>query len=129
VIIFMRDYPEDIGLRPYGASEDATLPSTTPVRVGNPFRLALTTLVRGLRSRDFLLLSGTFFICGLTTNGLIGTHLIPASHEHGIPEVQAASMVALIGFFDIIGTLGSGWLSDRYGNRKLLFWYYGLRGL
>jgi len=129
VIIFMRDYPEDVGLRAYGAPADATPPTPVPSHVGNPFRLALDTLWRGLRSRDFLLLSGTFFICGLTTNGLIGTHLIPASHEHGIPEVQAASMVALIGFFDIIGTLGSGWLSDRYDNRKLLFWYYGLRGL
>jgi predicted MFS family arabinose efflux permease len=82
-----------------------------------------------LRSRDFWLLAGSFFICGASTNGLIGTHLIPASMDHGIAEVTAASMLALIGVFDLIGTTVSGWLSDRMDNRWLLCWYYGLRGL
>ncbi|MGZ3667288.1 MAG: MFS transporter, partial [Ktedonobacterales bacterium] len=80
-------------------------------------------------SRTFWLLAGSFFICGASTNGLIGTHLIPASMDHGIPEVTAASMLAVIGIFDLIGTTCSGWLSDRIDNRWLLCWYYGLRGL
>jgi len=89
----------------------------------------LIGLALGLRSRDFWLLAGSFFICGLSTNGLIGTHLIPASMEHGIPEVMAAGLLASIGLLDIIGTTVSGWLSDRWDNRYLLCWYYGLRGL
>src|SRR5437763_1824729 len=91
--------------------------------------LVAAGLALGLRSRDFWLLAGSFFICGLSTNGLIGTHLIPASMEHGLPEVTAASLLALIGVLDIIGTTVSGWLSDRWDNRYLLCWYYGLRGL
>jgi predicted MFS family arabinose efflux permease len=83
----------------------------------------------GLRSCDFWLLAGSFFICGASTNGLICTHLIPACVDHGIPEVRAAGLLAAMGIFDIVGTTGSGWLSDRWDNRKLLCWYYGLRGL
>jgi predicted MFS family arabinose efflux permease len=75
------------------------------------------------------MLSGTFFICGATTYGLIGTHLIPAAVDHGISEVAAAGLLALIGVFDLVGTLASGWLTDRYDPRVLLAWYYGLRGL
>jgi sugar phosphate permease len=81
------------------------------------------------RSRDFWLLSGSFFICGASTNGLIGTHLIPACIDHGIPEVKAAGLLAVMGIFDFFGTVASGWLSDRVDNRYLLSWYYGLRGL
>ena len=81
------------------------------------------------RTRDFWLLAGSFFVCGLSTNGLIGTHLIPACMDAGIAEVQAAGLLAMMGIFDIVGTTGSGWLSDRYDNRWLLFMYYGLRGL
>jgi predicted MFS family arabinose efflux permease len=77
----------------------------------------------------FWLLASSFFICGATTNGLIGTHLIPASMDHGLSEVTAASMLALIGLFDVIGTTASGWLTDRVDARWLLFWYYALRGL
>ena len=83
----------------------------------------------GARSRDFWLLTATFFICGASTNGLIGTHLIPAAHDHGIPEVRAASLLALMGMFDLVGTTGAGWLSDRWSSRRLLACYYGLRGL
>jgi sugar phosphate permease len=126
VALLMRERPSDIGLRPYGADPDSKDITETP---GNPLAAALQGLARGLRSRDFWLLAGSFFICGATTNGLIGTHLIPASMEHGIPEVTAASMLALIGVFDLIGTTISGWLSDRVDNRWLLCWYYGLRGL
>jgi predicted MFS family arabinose efflux permease len=81
------------------------------------------------RKRDFWLLAGAFFVCGATTNGLIGTHLITACTDHGISEVKGAGLLAAIGIFDIVGTLASGWLTDRYDPRRLLFWYYGLRGL
>ncbi|HXE97286.1 MAG TPA: MFS transporter [Dongiaceae bacterium] len=84
---------------------------------------------RGLKSRDFWLLSGSFFICGASTNGLIGTHLIPACVDHGIPEVRAAGLLAFMGILDLFGTTLSGWLSDRYNSRYLLCCYYGLRGV
>src|SRR5208282_5220981 len=90
---------------------------------------ALAALGRGVKSGDFWLLAGSFFICGASTNGLIGTHLIAYCLDHGIPEVRAAGLLAAMGIFDIIGTTLSGWLSDRYSSRALLFWYYGLRGL
>src|SRR5205807_815187 len=125
VYIFMRNDPSDVGLRPVGATADAA-----PVSSGaNPAAAALAALREGFRSRDFWLLAGSFFICGASTNGLIGTHLIPASMEHGIPEVTAAGLLAAMGVFDLIGTTVSGWLSDRWDNRYLLCWYYGLRGL
>lgn len=126
VALLMRDYPRDLGLRPYGAepgSEEAVKPLVNPVGA------ALGGLGRGVRNKNFWLLGGSFFICGLSTNGLIGTHLIPASMDHGIPEVAAAGLLAAIGVFDLIGTTVSGWLSDRFDNRFLLAWYYGLRGL
>lgn len=125
VAVLMRDKPSDKGLQAYGATE-VEKELTQPAK--NPFRAAIEGLFTGLRSFDFWLLAGSFFICGLSTNGLIGTHFIPACIEHGIPAVTAASMLALIGVFDIIGTTFSGWLSDRYNNRWLLFWYYSLRG-
>ena len=115
----------DIGLAPYGGSY-----VEPPVRFqGNPVARSLRGLASGLRSRDFWLLSGSFFVCGASTNGLIGTHLIPACIDHGIPEVSAAGLLAVMGIFDFLGTTGSGWLTDRFDSRKLLFWYYALRGL
>jgi sugar phosphate permease len=125
VLVFMRDQPRDLGLRAYGAFADAVGPSGPAPRPAG----ALVALVEGARSRDFWLLAGSFFICGLSTNGLIGTHLIPASMDHGIPAVTAAGLLAAMGVFDLIGTTISGWLSDRWDNRRLLFCYYGLRGL
>ena len=124
VAFLLRDRPADVGLRAYGATE-ADPPATT----GNPVAAALEGLRLGARSNSFWLLAGSFFICGATTNGLIGTHLIPASVDHGIAEVTAASLLAVIGVFDIVGTVTSGWLTDRFDSRWLLFWYYGLRGL
>jgi len=125
VVVLMRDRPADIGLRAYGATEaDEPAP---PLR--NPVRAALGGLAMGVRNRNFWLLSISFFICGASTNGLIGTHLIPASMDHGLPEVTAASLLAVIGIFDVAGTMISGWLTDRMDSRWLLFWYYGLRGL
>lgn len=124
---FVRDYPEDVGLRAYGGGG---LPGNRPKPpTGNPFVTAMTTLRCCAGNRDFLLLAASFFICGASTNGLIGTHLIPASVEHGIPEVTAASLLAVIGVFDVFGTTISGWLSDRFDSRLLLVWYYSLRGL
>jgi sugar phosphate permease len=124
--LIMRDRPSDVGLLPYGA----TTPEPTPPRAaGNPFVVPLEALWRGFQSRDFWLLFMSFFICGASTNGLIGTHLIAACFDHGIPEVHAAGLLAMMGVFDFIGTTLSGWLSDRWSNRWLLFWYYGLRGI
>jgi len=125
VALFMRNRPQDIGMPAYGAKHVEDMARSTV----NPLGAAVDGLRLGLRSRDFRLLAASFFICGASTNGLIGTHLIPASIEHGIPEVTAASMLAVIGIFDIIGTTMSGWLSDRFDNRWLLCWYYSLRGL
>jgi MFS family permease len=125
VALFLRNRPADLGLRAYGSTEA----DTGALAVGSPIRNAFRGLGLGVRSRDFWLLAGSFFICGASTNGLIGTHLIPASMDHGMAEVTAASLLALIGIFDVIGTLVSGILTDRFDSRWLLFWYYGLRGL
>jgi len=126
VALLMRDRPSDVGARPFGAA-DTEADAPEGAAQTNPARVALTALADGARSRDFWLLFATFFICGASTNGLIGTHLIPAAHDHGIPEVRAASLLAMMGIFDLVGTTGSGYLSDRC--RYLLAWYYGLRGL
>jgi MFS family permease len=126
VFLLMKNKPKDIGLLPYGVTEPM---SETITKRQNPFTAAVHSLKQASRSWDFWLLAGSFFICGLSTNGLIGAHFIPLCIEHGIPEVTAASMLAAIGIFDVAGTLFSGWLSDRYNNRWLLFWYYGLRGI
>jgi sugar phosphate permease len=123
VLIFMRDRPEDIGLRPYGQAPDA------PVQPRSPSLAPLAALRLALRSPAFWALGGTFFVCGASTNGLIGTHLIAACHDVGIPEVQSAQLLAMMGIFDIIGTTASGWLTDRFSARYLLFGYYTLRGL
>lgn len=125
VALFMRSRPSDVGLRAYGATEA----DVAPVTVGSPIANAFRGLRLGVRSRDFWLLGGSFFICGASTNGLIGTHLIPASMDHGMTEVTAASLLATIGVFDVVGTLVSGYLTDRFDSRWLLFFYYGLRGL
>ncbi len=131
VLLFMRNYPKNVGLLPYGEEEgeSRTAPPAESSRGVNPFTVALNGLQRGMRSKDFWLLAGSFFICGASTNGLIGTHLIPACVDHGIPEVRAAGLLALMGILDLIGTTLSGWLSDRYNSRYLLCCYYGLRGL
>jgi predicted MFS family arabinose efflux permease len=124
-LFFLRNRPADLGLLPYGAQSAAEV---VPPRQ-NPVRTAIQTLRDVSRSRPFWLLALTFFICGATTNGLIGTHLIPAGVDHGMSEIAAARLLALIGIFDIVGTTVSGYLTDRYDPRKLLFAYYGLRGV
>ena len=128
----MRDDPRDVGLRPYGetgAPETESALGATRSTSGNPAKRAIDTLVEAMRKRDFWLLAGSFFVCGASTNGLIGTHLISAAFDCGIPEVRAASLLAVMGLFDLVGTTASGWLSDRYNCRYLLFTYYGLRGV
>ncbi len=125
---FMRDDPRDVGLRPFGESGAPDSANSAAV-AGNPAKRALAVLVEAVRVRDFWLLAGSFFVCGASTNGLIGTHLVAAAFDCGIPEVRAASLLALMGLFDLLGTTASGWLSDRYNCRYLLFGYYGLRGL
>lgn len=125
VALLMRDRPADLNLAPYGGSRIVPRAEAAP----NPFRRAIGALRDACGYRNFWLLSGSFFICGASTNGLIGTHLISACLDHGITEVIGASLLAAMGIFDFFGTTLSGWLSDRVDARKLLAWYYGLRGL
>lgn len=123
----MRDDPAQAGLRPYGETGE---PEPAPAMSrANPARQAVAVLFEAAGRRDFWLLAGSFFVCGATTNGLIGTHLLPAAFDCGIPEVKAAGLLAMMGVFDLVGTTASGWLSDRHNTRYLLFTYYGLRGL
>lgn len=128
VLLLMRDRPSDVGLRPFGDDGKAPLPAPPPANA--PIvAAALGTLRDASKSPAFWILFATFFICGASTNGLVQVHLIPMCLDFGIPQVQAASLLAAMGIFDFFGTIVSGWLSDRYDNRWLLFWYYGLRGL
>ena len=124
VLVFMRDRPEDLGLLPYGQRAGrrgvAAPRALAPLAGAAPSRS---------RTRAFWLLAGTFFVCGASTNGLIGTHLIAACHDYGIHEVRSAQLLAMMGIFDIVGTTASGWLTDRYSSRHLLFGYYTLRGI
>jgi len=122
VLVFMRDRPEDLGLQPYGRTAATAVPQRRALA-------PLEALALAGRTRAFWLLAGTFFVCGASTNGLIGTHLIAACHDYGIHEVQSAQLLAMMGIFDILGTTASGWLTDRYSSRYLLFGYYTLRGL
>jgi MFS family permease len=126
LFLLMRERPEDLGLAPYGDPR-----GLRPVRVvrGNPVTVAFSALNDGMRSRDFWLIAGGFFACGASTQGLIGTHMIPACVDHGLSEVVGAGLLAAVGVLSFIGGTLSGWLSDRWDNRYLLFWYYGLRGL
>jgi MFS family permease len=128
VLLVMRDRPSDVGLRPFGDEGTEPLPAP-PVNHGSITAVALGTLRDASKSRAFWILFATFFVCGASTNGLVQVHLIPMCLDFGIPQVQAASLLAAMGIFDFFGTIMSGWLSDRYDNRYLLFWYYGLRGL
>ena len=126
IYLFLRERPSDLGLLPYGAAADWQPPAKSEL---SAFALAIDTLKQSSKRKDFWYLFGSFFVCGLSTSGLIGTHFIPAAHDHGMPTTLAASLLAMIGIFDVIGTVFSGWLTDRYDPRKLLFFYFGLRGL
>ena len=132
VLLVIRDRPADVGLRPYGATGEPTpeeLGRNTTHSGWRAASTALATLRFAATTPAFWLLAGTFFVCGWTTNGIISTHFVPAMHDHGMGPTVAASMLAVVGIFDIIGTIGSGWLTDRINPRYLLLIYYGLRGV
>jgi MFS family permease len=126
--VLMRDRPSDLNLPPYG---ETVVTPPPPVGIGLLSLLSspLAVLADAARIPLFWVLFATFFICGLSTNGLIQTHFITLCADYGLVAVTAASVLAMMGVFDFVGTIGSGWLSDRFDNRWLLFWYYGLRGL
>lgn len=126
IFLFLKEKPSDLGMLPFGAPDDWQAPAKSTMPAA---KLALVTLKEASAHKDFWYLTGSFFVCGLSTSGLIGTHFIPAAHDHGMMQVTAASLLALIGVFDVIGTLFSGWLTDKFDPRKLLFFYYSLRGL
>src|SRR6266404_632505 len=128
LLLVMRDRPSDLGLRPFGDEGTEPLPAPPP-NTAPIMTATLGALRDAAKTRVFWILFATFFICGASTNGLIQVHLIPMCLDFGIPQLQAASLLAAMGVFDFFGTIVSGWLSDRYDNRWLLFWYYGLRGL
>ncbi|MER6981282.1 MFS transporter, partial [Streptomyces carpinensis] len=125
VWLLLRDHPADIGVRPYGAKEFVPKPDPVP----GAARRAVTVLSSAVRTGPFWLLAGTFAICGASTNGLIQTHFVPAAHDHGMPITAAASLLAVIGVFDVVGTIASGWFTDRFEPRRLLAVYYALRGI
>lgn len=128
VVLFLRDYPSDVGTTAYGAGPDD--PTGRRVAVtGGSARRTVRVLGAAARTRTFWLVAGGFAICGASTNGLVGTHFVSAAHDHGMPSTTAASLLALVGVFDIAGTIASGWLTDRVDPRLLLVTYYSLRGL
>ncbi|PPK63391.1 MFS transporter [Actinokineospora auranticolor] len=124
VLIALRDHPSDVGTFAYGATEDLPRPTTNRGALR-----ALTVLREAVRNRTFWMLAGGFAICGATTNGLVATHFVPGAHDHGMPTTTAASLLAVIGLFDVAGTVFSGWLTDRVDPRYLLATYYALRGI
>lgn len=128
VAIFLRNSPADLGMTPYGAPADA-VPAHPERSAVNPAVRALVVLRRAAKVRTFWALVAGFAICGATTNGLIGTHFIPAAHDHGMVEVVAAGLLAVVGVFDVVGTIASGWLTDRVNPRILLAIYYAGRGV
>ncbi|GAB3625429.1 MFS transporter [Pandoraea terrae] len=126
VALLLPEQPASVGLRQVGATADTPDPVMSQ---GNPLTTALATLATASKKRDFWLLFFSFFICGASTNGYIGTHFIAMCSDFGLSEVKGAGILAAMGILDLVGTTASGWLSDRYNSRVLLFWYYGLRGL
>ncbi|WP_030759965.1 MFS transporter [Streptomyces griseus] len=124
VWLLLRDHPADVGLAPYGGEY-----AEKPAPVAGAARRAVTVLLKAARTGPFWLLAGTFAICGASTNGLVKTHFVPAAHDHGMPVTAAAGLLAVIGVFDVVGTIASGWFTDRFEARRLLAVYYALRGV
>ncbi|WP_405921388.1 MFS transporter [Streptomyces sp. NBC_00122] len=124
VWLLLRDHPADVDLAPYGGTY-----AQKPAPVPGAARRAVTVLVKAARTGPFWLLAGTFAICGASTNGLVRTHFVPAAHDHGMPVTAAAGLLAVIGVFDVVGTVASGWFTDRFEARRLLAVYYALRGV
>jgi predicted MFS family arabinose efflux permease len=141
VLKFLKNSPADVGALPYGAEEPPVAPAgnapAAPEGAAgkaaeprpNAAVRALQVLRSASRNRTFWALAAGFAICGATTNGLIGTHFIPSAHDHGMPETTAAGLLAVVGIFDIVGTIASGWLTDRFNPRILLAVYYQFRGI
>ncbi|MEV4988069.1 MFS transporter [Pseudarthrobacter sp. LMD1-1-1.1] len=133
VLKFLKNSPADVGVLPYGAVPVDEAQEAAPVQDSGPRTnaavRALQVLRRASKVRTFWALAAGFAICGATTNGLIGTHFIPSAHDHGMPETTAAGLLAVVGIFDIIGTIASGWLTDRFNPRVLLAVYYQFRGI
>jgi sugar phosphate permease len=127
-LALLRDRPADVGLPPFGEHAIVPAPKAT-AGFASLASAPVAALRQGAKDRVFWVLFATFFICGLSTNGLIQTHWITLCGDFGVAPVGAAGILAVIGVFDFFGTILSGWLSDRYDNRWLLFFYYGLRGL
>ena len=126
IAILLKEGPSKLGMTPYGAPADYV----QPIQIKrNAAKEAISALREASKLRDFWYLSGSFFVCGLSTSGLVGTHFIAAAHDHGMAEVTAAGLLAVVGVFDVIGTMASGWLTDKVDPRKLLFFYYLVRGL
>jgi predicted MFS family arabinose efflux permease len=123
--LVIRDHPADRGTVPYGAPDSYVAP---PPVTGGATRRALTGLAFASRYRSFWALAIAFAICGATTNGLVGIHFIPSAHDHGMSTTTAAGLLAVVGIFDIAGTVASGWLTDKFDPRLLLAAYYGFRG-
>ncbi|TDU78292.1 MFS transporter [Streptomyces sp. KS 21] len=124
VWLLLRDHPADVGLAPYGGTY-----AEKPAPARGAARRAVTVLFKAARTGPFWLLAGTFAICGASTNGLVKTHFVPAAHDHGMPVTAAAGLLAVIGVFDVVGTIASGWFTDRFEARRLLAVYYALRGV
>lgn len=124
VALLLRNYPSDMGLLPFGADDDYVAPAP----ITRPVHSAFDAFTSARRSGVFWILCGSFLVCGLSTNGLVGTHFISAAHDHHVASTVAAGYLALIGIFDVAGTIASGWLTDRYDPAKLLMAYYFLRG-
>lgn len=124
VWLLLRDHPADVRLAPYGGEY-----APKPAPVTGAARRAVTVLLKAARTGPFWLLAGSFAICGASTNGLVKTHFVPAAHDHGMPVTAAAGLLAVIGVFDVVGTIASGWFTDRFEARRLLAVYYALRGI
>jgi MFS family permease len=122
--LVFKNTPESVGILPFGGARTAPL-GKAPSSV----KTSLAALAAAAKTKPFWILAGTFFVCGWTTNGLIGAHFIPAAHDHGMPTTMAAGLLAIVGIFDFIGTIASGWLTDKFDPALLLIFYYGLRGL
>ncbi|MCA1060372.1 MFS transporter [Rossellomorea aquimaris] len=126
ILLFMKNSPKEVGILPYGLEKETE--SAEEDTKQNPIVIAFKGLFEVVKVKEFWLLAGSFFVCGLSTSGLIGTHFVSYCISYGIPIVTAASLLSFMGIFDLVGTTLSGWLSDRFDNRWLLFWYYALRG-
>jgi MFS family permease len=124
-LLIYREHPRDANTFPVGATEHIKEDAKPAITVRDNLRV----LVQSAKRMPFWVLAGTFFVCGWTTNGLIGAHFIPAAHDHGMPTTMAAGLLAVVGIFDFIGTIASGWLTDRVNPVILLVIYYGLRGV